>query len=200
MISVKQAIVVEGKYDKIKLSSFLDAMIFSTDGFHVLKDKEKCELLKSLAKSVGLILLTDSDRAGRQIRNYLKSVITEGEIIDIYIPEIFGKEARKPKPSKEGMLGVEGMPEETLKATFEKYGIFHKKEIKKLELTKADLMADGIIGIDGSLSRRRRLLQIMNMPQNLSSNSLLKVLNTIYSKEEYKAFIKIIYAEEKGES
>lgn len=200
MISVKQAIVVEGKYDKIKLSSFLDALIISTDGFHILKDKEKCELLKTLAKSVGLIVLTDSDRAGRQIRNYLKSVITEGEIIDIYIPEIFGKETRKRKPSKEGMLGVEGMPEEILKAAFERYGIFHKKEIKKLGLTKADLMADGIIGTDGSFSRRRRLLQIMNLPQNLSSNSLLKLLNTLYSPEEYQAFIKTIYAEEKGES
>lgn len=200
MISVKQAIVVEGKYDKIKLSSFLDALIISTDGFHILKDKEKCELLKTLAKSVGLIVLTDSDRAGRQIRNYLKSVITEGEIIDIYIPEIFGKETRKRKPSKEGMLGVEGMPEEILKSAFERYGIFHKKEIKNLGLTKADLMADGIIGTDGSFSRRRRLLQIMNMPQNLSSNSLLKLLNTLYSPEEYQAFIKTIYAEEKGES
>lgn len=200
MISVKQAIVVEGKYDKIKLSSFLDALIISTDGFHILKDKEKCELLKTLAKSVGLIVLTDSDRAGRQIRNYLKSVITEGEIIDIYIPEISGKETRKRKPSKEGMLGVEGMPEEILKAAFERYGIFHKKEIKKLGLTKADLMADGIIGTDGSFSRRRRLLQIMNLPQNLSSNSLLKLLNTLYSAEEYQAFIKNIYAEEKGES
>lgn len=199
MISVKQAIVVEGKYDKIKLSSFLDALIISTDGFHILKDKEKCELLKTLAKSVGLIVLTDSDRAGRQIRNYLKSVITEGEIIDIYIPEIFGKETRKRKPSKEGMLGVEGMPEEILKSAFERYGVFHKKEMKKSGLTKADLMADGIIGTDGSFYRRRRLLKIMNLPQNLSSNSLLELLNTLYSTEEYHAFIKTIYSEEKGE-
>ncbi|MDE6725172.1 MAG: toprim domain-containing protein, partial [Ruminiclostridium sp.] len=123
MIKVKQAVIVEGKYDKIKLSSVIDGLIITTDGFSVFKNKEKINLIRKLAENQGIIILTDSDSAGFKIRNYIKGCTQKGNITNIYIPDIFGKEKRKTTPSKEGKLGVEGIPIDVLKDAFEKADI-----------------------------------------------------------------------------
>ena len=124
MITVKQPIIVEGKYDKIKLQSVVDGLIITTDGFHIYKDKEKLGLIRAFAEKTGVIILTDSDGAGFQIRNHLKGCIKNGRIYNVYIPDIFGKEKRKDKPSKEGKLGVEGIDTDILLRAFEEAGIF----------------------------------------------------------------------------
>ena len=112
MLHIEQAVIVEGKYDKIKLSSILDAVIITTNGFSVMKNKEKLEIIRFYAQNKGIIILTDSDSAGFKIRNYLKGAIKNGKIINVYVPDIFGKEKRKAAPSKEGKLGVEGIDKE----------------------------------------------------------------------------------------
>ena len=129
MIHLNQTVVVEGKYDKIKLQSVLDANIIETGGFQLFQDQEKTALLRRLAQRDGIIVLTDSDVAGFQIRNYIKNIVGDtGTVIHVYIPDIYGKERRKEKPSKEGKLGVEGIPTEVLMEAFEKAGVFSKRE------------------------------------------------------------------------
>lgn len=198
MISISQAVIVEGKYDKMKLASILDAMIIPTDGFRLFQDKEKCALLCTLAKTVGLIVLTDSDRAGRQIRNYIKSMVTEGEIIHLYIPEITGKEARKKRPSKEGTLGVEGVPDSILIRAFEKAGIASSYQKRTPYLTKTDLVLDGLSGAPKSAQKRKSLLKKMGLPQNLSANALLDIINATYTEEEYRSLLLKLKKEEKA--
>ena len=131
MIKVKQAVIVEGKYDKIKLSSIIDGLIITTDGFSIFKDKEKTALIRRLAENQGIIILTDSDSAGFKIRNYIRGCTQKGKITNIYIPDIFGKEKRKAVPSKEGKLGVEGVSTDILKDAFEKAGIVSEKTEKR---------------------------------------------------------------------
>ncbi|MGN1223666.1 MAG: toprim domain-containing protein, partial [Ruminococcus sp.] len=132
MIHIKQAIVVEGKYDKVKLSSILDAVILVTNGFQIYKNPEQLELIRYYARTTGVILLTDADRAGFQIRNYLKGAIQEGMVYHVYTPDIYGKERRKEKPSAEGKLGVEGIRKDLLLAAFEKAGVLTEEKALKL--------------------------------------------------------------------
>lgn len=188
MIKVKQAVIVEGKYDKIKLSSVIDGLIITTDGFSIFKDKEKLALIRQLAENQGIIILTDSDSAGFKIRNYIKGCTEKGKITNIYIPDIFGKEKRKTAPSKEGKLGVEGIPVNILKEAFEKAGINSENadKVQKQEITKIMLYDDGLIGKEGSFEKRKKLLKRLSLPERMSVNSLLEVLNSIYSLEEYK--------------
>ena len=127
MIKLKEAVIVEGKYDKIKLSSLVDGLIITTDGFGIFKDREKRELIKTLAKKRGIIILTDSDSAGFLIRSHIKGFVSEGEIKNVFIPDVFGKEKRKSAPSKEGKLGVEGMDRELLENALKKAGIVEEK-------------------------------------------------------------------------
>ena len=186
MISIKQAIVVEGKYDKIKLSSVVDAVILVTNGFRIYKNPEQLNLIRYYAKTTGVILLTDSDRAGFQIRNYLKGAISEGTVYHVYIPDIYGKERRKVKPSAEGKLGVEGINPKTLLAAFEKAGVTAQQapSEKKDPITNLDLYQLGLSGGAGSKQLRKQLQKQLNLPDLLATASLLDVLNTILSKEE----------------
>lgn len=186
MISIKQAIVVEGKYDKIKLSSVVDAVILVTNGFRIYKNPEQLNLIRYYAKTTGVILLTDSDRAGFQIRNYLKGAISEGTVYHVYIPDIYGKERRKVKPSAEGKLGVEGINSKTLLAAFEKAGVTAQQapSEKKDPITNLDLYQLGLSGGTGSKQLRKQLQKQLNLPDLLSTASLLDVLNTMLSKEE----------------
>ena len=170
MIHVAQAIIVEGKYDKIKLSSLLDAVILTTNGFHIFHDAEKMALIRYYAKTTGIIILTDSDTAGFRIRNYLKGAVHDGKLFHVYIPDIYGKERRKLKPSAEGKLGVEGIDKNALLAAFEKAGVL------TYEL--------GLSGGADSKSKRKALQKRLHLPDLLSTASLLEVLNTMMTKTE----------------
>ncbi|MGN0687063.1 MAG: toprim domain-containing protein [Oscillospiraceae bacterium] len=186
MIKIKQAIIVEGKYDKIKLSSLVEAVIIPTNGFGIYKDEEKKELIRSLAEKTGIIILTDSDSAGFRIRSHLRNIVKKGEIINVYIPDIFGKERRKAEPSKQGKLGVEGMSPEILLEAFRKAGVLaDEASPKAAPITKADLMDLGLIGGENSAVLRKQLQRELGLPELLSANMLLEILNVMYSREEF---------------
>lgn len=191
MIKIKQAIIVEGRYDKIKLSSLVDALIIPTNGFALYKDKETSELIKMLAKKTGVIILTDSDSAGFQIRSRLRSIIKEGEVINVYIPDVFGKERRKRVPSKQGKLGVEGMTAEVLLEAFRKAGVISEGETapKSDPITKADFVELGLSGGENSAERRAALQRRLGLPELLSANLLLEILNVNYTREEFLAML-----------
>ncbi|MCH5205490.1 MAG: DUF4093 domain-containing protein [Oscillospiraceae bacterium] len=189
MIKIKQAIIVEGRYDKIKLSNLVDAVIIPTDGFAVFKDRETAELIKMLAKKTGIIILTDSDSAGFQIRARVREIAREGEVINVYIPDVEGKEKRKRKPSKQGLLGVEGIDDKTLLEAFERAGVFAEKVSAPSDpITKADLMELGLVGGNNSASLREKLQRRLGLPARLSANMLLEILNVMYSREEFVTF------------
>lgn len=191
-IHVNLPIIVEGKYDKIKLESLVDGLIITTDGFRIYKDEEKLSLIRAFADNGGIIVLTDSDGAGFQIRNHLKSCIGGGKIINIYIPDIFGKEKRKEKPSKEGKLGVEGIDADILRKAFLDAGVLSGSEPREQWLTKADLLEDGLVGGANSGELRKKLASEFSLPERISANALLEVLNSLYDKESYeKALTKI---------
>ena len=194
-IHIKQPIIVEGKYDKIKLESVVDGLIITTDGFRIYKDKEKLALIRAFAAKDGVIVLTDSDGAGFQIRNHLKSCIGNGKIHNIYIPDIFGKEKRKEKPSKEGKLGVEGIDTEILRKAFTEAGVFSEECVRQPWITKADLFDDGLMGMDGSADMRKKLTAELGLPERLSTAALLEVLNRLYDKERYENAMKKIKGE-----
>lgn len=186
MIKLKQAVIVEGKYDKIKLSNFIDALIITTDGFRIFKDTEKRELLRLLAKEFGLIVMTDSDYAGQMIRQHLKNVIDTGDIIQVYLPQIKGKEKRKIKESAQGFLGVEGLSEECITEALLKSGVNADEEQNNDFLTKADLFELGLFGRDNSSVLRKKVLKALNLPDVLSTSSLLDYINRSGRTEELK--------------
>ena len=190
MIKLKEAVIVEGKYDKIKLSSIVDGLIITTDGFGIFKDREKRELIKTLAKKRGIIILTDSDSAGFLIRSHIKGFVSEGGIKNVFIPDVFGKEKRKSAPSKEGKLGVEGMDRELLENALKKAGIVEEKTNPNAKkVLKSDLFEDGISGGADSKAKRTRLLKELGLPERMSANALLETVNALYSFEEYKAAV-----------
>lgn len=180
-------ILVEGKYDKIKLDSILDAKVFTTDGFGIFKNSEKRAFLEKLAEKNGIIVLTDSDGAGLVIRNYVNSVLPKEKIYHIYSPVIAGKEKRKDSPSKEGILGVEGIEKGKLLSLFSPF--LCEKTSAGREITKTDLYSDGLSGGKNSCEKRKELLKKLGLPLNLSSNALLDSLNFLYSYDEYKKYI-----------
>lgn len=186
MIKLSQAVVVEGKYDKITLSSIIDAVIIVTNGFGIFKDKEKLELIKFYARTTGILIMTDSDRAGFIIRNHIKGTVRNGKIKNVYIPDIMGKEKRKTKPSAEGKLGVEGMNREIILKALEKAGITADETVKNTDrlITKTDLFELGLSGGKDSCTLRRKLLTYLKLPSLLSANSMLEVLNTMMEREE----------------
>ena len=190
MIKIKQAVIVEGKYDKIKLSSILDALIIETEGFGIFKDKEKMKLIRKLADTRGILVLTDSDAAGFKIRSFIGGSIPKDEVIHAYIPDILGKERRKEAPSKEGKLGVEGVPKEIIIESLSHAGVLYEEtENKPKQITKTDLYEDGLIGKENSLQKRRELLRYLELPGRLSANSLVQVLNIMLTYDEYKELI-----------
>lgn len=192
MISVKEVIVVEGRYDKDTLSQVFDAVIVETSGFGVFKDREKLALLRRLAEARGLVILTDSDGAGLVIRNFLKGSIDPALVKMAYVPEIAGKERRKPRPSKEGVLGVEGMSPETLIEALRRAGATLGGQTpthRSGDITKATLYELGLSGGPGSAKKRRELLRRLGLPEKLGANALLDVLNALYDAEELRAAV-----------
>lgn len=189
MIKLDKAVIVEGKYDKIRLSNFLDATIITTDGFGIFKNEEKRSLIKLLAEKSGLVIITDSDHAGQMIRSHIKSFVKNGEIINLYLPALKGKEKRKSKPSAEGLLGVEGTPDEIITEALDRAGLVHKKEDKiGRKIEKTDLYILGLSGRDNSSILRESLCRFIKIP-SLPTNTLLDALNTLYTYEEFLEMI-----------
>ena len=187
MISIRQAVIVEGKYDKIRLSSLLDTLILTTDGFAIFKDKEKMALIRRLAATRGIVVLTDSDSAGFLIRSHLTGCIPKEQIINAYIPDVYGKERRKSTPGKEGKLGVEGMSSQALLSALERAGVLCETvPAPGRAVTRADFYEDGFSGGPGSSDRRRALCRALGLPERLSQTALLEVINRIYNYDEYK--------------
>ena len=189
MIKVGPVILVEGKYDKIKLSQIFDATILTTDGFGIFKQKDKLALLRRLAETRGLLIFTDPDGAGFVIRNYLKGAVPKEKLFHAYIPDLYGKEKRKAKGSKEGKLGVEGVPDDVIIRAVEASGALQGSVPAKSGITKADLYELGLSGSAGSTQRRLRLLKELQLPQQLSSNAFLDVLNCIIDLESLTAMV-----------
>ncbi len=185
MLHIQQAIIVEGKYDKIKLASIVKAVIIPTHGFRIFKDPEMLSLIRHYAETTGIIILTDSDRAGFRIRSYLKGAIPKGSIRNLYIPDVFGKEKRKEKPSAEGKLGVEGMDAEVLRQAFEKAGVLTDVVTSGEPITKTDLYLAGLNGTPNSAQRRRALQESLGLPSMLSAPALLEILNSMMTREEF---------------
>jgi ribonuclease M5 len=190
MIHLRQAIVVEGKYDKIRLAPLVDAPILVTGGFRIFKDREQLALLRRLARQDGLLILTDSDTAGFRIRNYIKSAVPEGKIFHAYIPEILGKEPRKDRPSKEGTLGVEGVSLQVLAAALEKSGVLFAEGPKKDPVTRMDLYEAGLSGGPDSRKKRLDLLRELKLPRYLSTAALLEALNALMDREGFFELLK----------
>ncbi len=198
MIKIDQAIIVEGKYDKIKLSSVVDGIIIVTNGFRIFKDKEKLELIRYYARTTGIIILTDSDSAGRKIRGYIKGAVHDGSIKNVYIPDIFGKEKRKDKPSAEGKLGVEGIDSDILIEAFEKTGITASESDSVHDITNMTLFENGLSGGQNSKLLRERLQMKLGLPSLMSSASLIEVLNTMMNGEELAEEVRLIKEELNG--
>lgn len=190
MVKIKQAIVVEGKYDQNTLSQLVDTTIFQTRGFGVMHDKALLELLRKAAKMTGLIIFTDSDGAGFVIRNFLKGALPKEGVLHAYIPDIPGKEKRKRAPGKEGLLGVEGMTKEILLSALENAGADLGGEAEKRPgdtITKFDLYTAGLSGKPDSASKRAAFLEKLRFPAHMSANALLDALNLLYTREEFLA-------------
>ena len=188
MIKLDRPVIVEGKYDIIKLSNIIDGLIIKTDGFGIFNDKEKLTLLRRLAAEKGIIVLTDSDSAGFLIRNFIKKTIPADRIIHVYIPDVFGKEKRKAEVSKEGKLGVEGINEEIILEAFRKAGVGAEKKTEDSparEITNIDLYELGLSGRPDSKAKRKELLKALSLPERMSSSSMVKVLNCFVTYEEF---------------
>lgn len=187
MLSVKEVIVVEGKYDKERLKKVTDAPIICTHGFELYRSKKIINSIRTLAKDRGVIVLTDSDRAGFRIRNYIKQCL--GDMVEVkhaYIPRIEGKEKRKDKPGAEGVLGVEGMDESMLEKILRRAA--EPCDVKLEPITKAEFYADGFSGKENSNERRAKLASLMKLPPSMSANALLDIINKTSGREMYKEF------------
>ena len=188
MVKIREAIVVEGRYDKNTLSQIVDAPIFETSGFGIFKDKEQMALLRRVAEVRGLIVFTDADGAGFVIRNHIKSAIPTQYLKHAYTPDIFGKERRKAKAGKEGKLGVEGMTRDIIIESLRRAGAtFEGDDVDALrkEITKADLMDLGLYG-PGSAAKRADLIKKLRFPEKMSTNAFLQAVNMLYSLEELR--------------
>ena len=190
MIHLKEAVIVEGKYDKIKLKNFIDAEIITTDGFGIFKNKEKINMLRRIAEKRGIIILTDSDSAGFLIRGHLTSVIEPKFIKNVFVPEIKGKERRKEKVSAQGLLGVEGLSEEIIIESLKKAGVGTDKKTKETpKITSTDLFRLGLSGGDNSREQREKLLKSLDLPVGMSTKQMLTALNSLYSLEELEKIL-----------
>lgn len=195
MISVKEAIIVEGRYDRIKLKTVVDTPIIETGGFRIFKDKEKQKLIRKIAESRGLLILTDSDSGGFVIRNFLKGIVPENAIKHAYIPQLKGKEKRKSEASKEGFLGVEGVSEEIILKAIKQSGatvLNENNEVKESEIEKIHLYELGLTGRENSAVLREKLLKKLELPTYLTTNAMLSALNCLYSLEELKSVVSSI--------
>ncbi len=186
-IKLTRAVVVEGKYDKIKIASIARGTIIVTNGFEIYKDSRLCELIRFHARQSGLIVITDSDRAGRQIRAHIKNILPKelhSRVINIHIPQIEGKERRKKEPSKEGTLGVEGIDADVLRCLLKKACEADGEIPAEKRITKNDMYLLGLNGSEGAVKKRELLCKELSLPAGLSSSSLLDLLNSLYRREE----------------
>ncbi len=200
MIKLSQAIIVEGKYDKIRLSGFIDAVIVETDGFRIFSDRENKAFIKRLAVTKGIIIMTDSDAAGFRIRDYIVNICGGNNVVNAYIPDVYGREKRKNVPSKEGKIGVEGLSEDIINESLHKAGVVLTDDnvatseidingdsgetIRKVTVT--DLYEDGFTGRENSKERRYDLLTYLGLPKRLSNSQMIKVINTFMTYSDYK--------------
>ena len=189
-IKIHEAVIVEGRYDKIKLSNIIDAFILETDGFSIFKDKKKLTFIKKLALERGIVVLTDSDHAGFMIRSHISSAVPKSRIKNVYIPDVFGKEKRKAAPSKEGKIGVEGMSTEVILNAFEKAGVTASKVTCDNPVTTADFFELGLTGGADSKKKRKELCAELDLPEFLSVSSLISCINNMMSKEEFAEKVK----------
>ena len=188
MIKLKEVVVVEGRYDKNTLSQILEATIIETHGFGIFSDKELLSMLRRLAETRGLVVMTDSDGAGFMIRNHLKGAIDPQYVKHAYIPDVLGKEKRKSSPSREGKLGVEGMTREVILQALSRAGVAFDETENPPEsepITKTDLYELGLSGGSGSAEKRQMLIMQMGLPERLTSNALLEVLNALMKREDF---------------
>ena len=196
MIKIKEAIIVEGRYDRMRLAPLFDTAIIETGGFRVFKDDEKKTVIRRLAQARGIVILTDSDGAGFVIRNFLKGIISDNsQIKQAYIPDIKGKEKRKAQPSKQGLLGVEGMTDEIIVNAVLKSGVeVVGEEVEKIggEITKTDFFIYGLAGGENSSVFRKAVLKKLGFPQYMTTNAMLSAVNLIYSKEEFEEILKSV--------
>lgn len=194
MYKIREAIIVEGTYDQIKLSNFLDTVIIKTNGFSIFNDKDKLKTIKTLAEKSGIVILTDSDSAGFKIRNFIKQSIPKEQVKNAYVPDIRGKEKRKEKSSKEGLLGVEGINEEIILDALKTAGCTidgasENKENNR-KITKTDLYLLGLSGCENSLEKRMILCSELGIPSKISSNMLVDVLNRLLNYDELLEYVK----------
>ena len=191
MVKIRQAIVVEGRYDKNTLAQIVDAPIFETSGFGIMKDKAQLSLLRRVARERGLIVFTDSDGGGFVIRNFLKSAIPGEYLFHAYIPDIYGKEKRKAAAGKEGKLGVEGMTPEVILNALKRSGaeIVDVDAATKGGITKQDLCVLGLSGGKDSAEKRKNLIAKLELPEHMSANALLQALNIFYTLDELKEIV-----------
>lgn len=195
MVKIKEAIVVEGRYDKNTLSQIVDAPILETAGFGIFKDKQQMALLRRVAETRGLIVFTDPDGAGFVIRNHIKSAIPSRYLKHAYIPDIYGKERRKAAPGKEGKLGVEGMTPEVIVDALRRAGATLEGESAAPEnqITKQDLMELGLSGGADASAKRLALLKKLGFPEHMSANAMLQALNLLYSLDELNELVKELW-------
>lgn len=192
MLKIKEAIIVEGRYDKIKLKNLVDTTIIETNGFRVFSDKEKQLLIRRIAETKGILVFTDSDSAGFVIRNFLRGTVDKSKIKHCYIPQISGKEKRKAHSSKEGFLGVEGVSDEVIIEAIRKSGatvIGEDNKTEMQEVTKSDFYRLGLTGRENSEKLRKSLLKALSMPSYMTTNAMLSAINCLYSFEELKSIV-----------
>ena len=194
MLKTDKVIVVEGKYDAIRLANLVDAAILRTEGFGVFKDHEKQELLRTLAEKRGLLVLTDGDSAGMLIRNYIRGLVPAEQITDVYVPDLYGKEKRKDKPSKEGKLGVEGIPDDILIDALQKAGVTGEGDVPsepsdRRPITRLDFYRDGLSGGPNSKAKRLALQKALGLPERMTGKQLLRIINMMVSYDEDRALV-----------
>lgn len=191
-IKISKPVIVEGKYDKIKLEAVIDACIIKTDGFNVFKNDEKRALIRKLAENDGIIVITDSDGAGLMIRNFINSILPKDKIYHLYIPEIIGKEKRKSAPSKSGLLGVEGIEINRLRDIFTPFASDIPIRSSARPITKRDFYEHRLSGGENSSYNRKKLTEKLGFPSNMSANALLDALNMLYTYDEYVKLVEEI--------
>ena len=192
MVRIREAIVVEGRYDKNTLLQIVDAPVMETGGFGIMNDKTQLDLLRKVAATRGLIIFTDSDGAGFVIRNYLKSTIDNRFLKHAYIPDVYGKERRKDAPGKEGKLGVEGMPPQVILECLHRAGVTFEDSGDRQscnEITKQDLVELGLSGSPDSSQKRKALLKKLEFPEHMSTNAMLQALNLLYSLDDLQQLL-----------
>lgn len=190
-LELKEAVIVEGRYDKIKLSEIVASPVIETGGFRVFKDKEKQTLIRQIAEKRGILVMTDVDSAGFVIRNFLRGIVPEDQIKHAYIPTVQGKESRKAEPSKEGKLGVEGIDREKLIESIRKSGaqIVGEEASISAEITKADFYNYGLSGREDSARLRKAILKALGLPEYLTANAMIAALNCLFTKEEFEDYL-----------